>query len=68
MFDVERTTSSFTFHGKGFGHGVGLSQQGACNMARQNYSFEQILAFYYTGVKLERYPPDWLHRQSTLGN
>ncbi len=68
MFDVARTASGFTFCGKGFGHGVGLSQQGACNMARQDYSFQQILAFYYTGVKLERYSPDWHHRQSTLGN
>ena len=67
MFDVERGPGGFTFRGKGFGHGVGLSQQGACNMAKQNYSFEQILAFYYTGVKLERFPPDWLNRQSTPG-
>ena len=57
MFDIERRPAGFTFHGKGYGHGVGLSQQGACNMAQAGYSFQQILHFYYTGVGLKRYSP-----------
>ena len=41
----------FTFEGRGFGHGAGMSQWGACQMARKGYSFEQILQFYYPGTK-----------------
>ncbi len=57
MFDVERRPAGFVFYGKGYGHGVGLSQQGACKMAQAGYSFQQILHFYYTGVTLESYSP-----------
>lgn len=38
--------------GKGFGHGVGLCQEGAMKMANLGYSFLEILRFYYTGVHL----------------
>jgi len=55
MFDVERTPLGFAFFGKGYGHGVGLSQEGAGRMAQTGYSFEHILHFYYTGVRLERH-------------
>ena len=41
---------SFTFIGKGWGHNVGMSQYGAYAMARQGYTYVQILQFYYTGV------------------
>ncbi len=41
-----------TFVGKGFGHGVGLSQYGAKGMAESGYDFLQILQFYYTGVTI----------------
>jgi len=40
--------------GRGFGHGVGLSQFGAMRMARAGYDFRAILAFYYPGTVLER--------------
>ncbi len=43
------------FHdGKGFGHGVGLSQWGAEAKAQRGMSAEQILSFYYPGAKLFR--------------
>ena len=38
------------FLGKGWGHGVGLCQWGANFMARQGYSFDRILKYYYPGV------------------
>jgi stage II sporulation protein D len=38
--------------GKGFGHGVGLCQEGAMKMARLGYTFEQIALYYFPGVKL----------------
>ena len=43
-----------TFHGKGFGHAVGMSQHGAKIQARDGRSFEEILAFYYRGAGLVR--------------
>jgi stage II sporulation protein D len=36
--------------GKGFGHGVGLSQEGAMNMCDMGYSYADVIHFYYTGV------------------
>jgi len=47
------TGSSVTFTGSGNGHGVGMSQLGAVEMAKQGYTFEDILKFYYTGVTVE---------------
>lgn len=40
------------FTGYGYGHGVGLSQEGAMEMARRNYSFLDIINFYYKGVRV----------------
>lgn len=50
---------SFTFDGKGWGHGAGLCQYGANGMASPpyNYTFEQILAHYYPGAKLKSTSP-----------
>ena len=41
-----------TFNGKGFGHGVGLSQEGAMKMIDLGYDFLDVLRFYYTDVHL----------------
>ena len=44
---------SAVFVGKGWGHGVGMAQEGALQYSKQlNWSFEQILKFYYSGVTL----------------
>lgn len=40
----------FTFTVRGYGHGVGMSQYGADYLARQGYSFKEILQYYYTDV------------------
>ena len=40
------------FKGKGFGHGVGLSQEGAMKMIDLGYDFLDVLRFYYTDVHL----------------
>lgn len=49
-FAVTYQDGSFTFTVKGFGHGVGMSQYGADYLARQGYSYEEILHYYYTDV------------------
>jgi stage II sporulation protein D len=46
--------SRLTADGMGAGHGVGLCQWGAVGRARAGQGFEQILAAYYPGTKLER--------------
>ncbi len=46
------TGTNFTISGRGFGHGVGLSQYGAKGMAEDGYTFDQILKFYYTGIEI----------------
>lgn len=43
----------FTVTCKGYGHGVGLSQYGADYMARQGFSYKEILSHYYKGVSFE---------------
>lgn len=46
------TGNVFAFTGTGWGHNVGMSQYGACAMAQQGYTYQQILEFYYTGVTI----------------
>ncbi len=38
--------------GWGDGHGVGMCQTGAIGMARDGYSYQEILTFYYPGAKI----------------
>lgn len=38
--------------GRGYGHGVGMSQYGAYGMAREGRTYDEILAHYYTGITL----------------
>jgi stage II sporulation protein D len=52
LYEVESTATTVTFNGRGAGHGVGLCQAGAEEMARQGQSYRQILAFYYPGTQL----------------
>jgi len=51
--NVSRTPSLYTFTGKGWGHAVGMSQNGAIGMAKAGFTFDKILTHYFTGTKLE---------------
>ena len=44
----------FVLEGRGWGHGVGMSQYGAYGMAKAGRTYEEILTHYYTGVTLGR--------------
>jgi stage II sporulation protein D len=46
----------FSFAGRGWGHGLGLSQWGARSLAEAGYSYMQILGHYYPGAQLGRVP------------
>ncbi len=45
----------FDLLGYGWGHGVGLCQWGAFEMAREHYKYEDILKFYYPGTMIQDY-------------
>ncbi|MBQ8826819.1 MAG: SpoIID/LytB domain-containing protein [Oscillospiraceae bacterium] len=49
-FDVSYADGVFTFTTYGWGHGVGMSQNGANILAKQGYTYEEILKYYYTGI------------------
>ena len=49
-FSVTEDSDSCTFTTYGFGHGVGMSQYGADALAKDGYSFYEILKHYYTGI------------------
>jgi stage II sporulation protein D len=60
LFVVERNTDetgrtvSFTFTGRGWGHGVGMCQVGAYGLARAGWTYDKILKHYYTGIELTK--------------
>ena len=51
-FNIRVEGELVVFEGSGFGHGVGLSQEGAMRMANLGYSYTEILHYYYTDVHL----------------
>lgn len=50
FFSVTTSGDSVTLKGRGYGHGVGLCQEGAMVMAEKNFDYKQIINFYYTDV------------------
>ncbi len=50
FFSTKLAGSSIILSGKGYGHGVGLSQQGAMEMAETGYNYRKIIKFYYKNV------------------
>lgn len=52
-FEYQKTDSGWSFTVHGYGHGVGMSQYGANEMAKNGSKYDQILFHYYQGVKLE---------------
>ncbi len=41
------------FNGYGYGHGVGMPQDSAVEMAREGYSYDEILEYFYTDIEIE---------------
>jgi stage II sporulation protein D len=52
--NTDGNVAEFSFHGGGFGHGVGMCQDGAVGMAHKGHSYQDILKQYYTGVFVDR--------------
>ena len=51
-FEVRSAGGKFIFSGRGAGHGVGLCQAGAEEMAREGKNYREILSFYYPGTQI----------------
>ena len=54
VFTVRYDDGNFIFRVQGHGHGVGMSQYGANYLARQNYTYVEILSWYYTGCMMKQ--------------
>ena len=52
FFSVTVSGDSVILDGRGYGHGVGLCQEGAMAMASKGFTYRQIIGFYYTGVRI----------------
>ena len=53
--DVTATQNGFKLTARRFGHGVGMSQRGAQQMANEGFTYDRILDFYYPGITRTRY-------------
>jgi stage II sporulation protein D len=51
-FSVTVEGDSVRLRGKGYGHGVGLCQEGAMEMASIGFDYRRIIEYYYTGVAI----------------
>lgn len=54
-FKIYNSEESLIFDVKGIGTGIGLSQNGANELAKQGMGYEEIIKYYYTGVTIENY-------------
>ena len=55
FFDMFPDGDNVLVWGKGFGHGIGMSQEGAMKMASDGFSYQDILRFYFHEVRLMDY-------------
>ena len=51
-FDIVINESGVTITTRGYGHGVGMSQYGANGMAKEGYSYEEIVKYYYQNTEI----------------
>ena len=53
FFSIEPNDKKLVLKGRGYGHGVGMCQEGAMNMAKKGHKFDEIIKYYYTDVKIK---------------
>jgi stage II sporulation protein D len=63
-FHIEELDNEIILHGRGFGHGVGLCQEGAMNMAKKGKLAEDILQFYFSNVQIVPFDKQWLFKEN----
>ncbi len=54
LFNISASGGNFQISGRGFGHGLGLSQWGAYGLASQGANYQQILGHYYQNATLSQ--------------
>ena len=52
FFKISKSGDAFVIQGGGFGHGIGMSQNGANEMAKCGKNYQEILTFFYQGVTI----------------
>lgn len=57
-FKVKAGDDEIVFTGKGYGHGVGMSQNGAIGMALEGFTYDEILEWYYTDIDIYGFDED----------
>ena len=55
MFSIIPVDDELFIRGLGYGHGVGLCQEGAMEMARQGFNYKQIIKHYYKNVEIVKF-------------
>jgi len=53
-FTIKEADNIVTITTKGYGHGVGMSQYGALGMAKEGYTYDKILKYYYQGTEIKK--------------
>ena len=53
-FEIKQNEKQVIVNTKGYGHGVGMSQYGDNGMAKEGYTYDQILKHYYTDVQISK--------------
>lgn len=53
-YDSNGRAASYSFTGRGWGHGVGMCQYGAYGLAKMGVKYDEIIKHYYTGVDLTK--------------
>jgi stage II sporulation protein D len=64
LYELHSAGQQVIFSGRGAGHGVGLCQAGAEEMAREGKNYREILAFYYPNTELARPPQQVWQKRS----
>ncbi len=54
-FDIYKTKDGFVFKGRGLGHGVGLCQWGAKELARMGWDYKKILSYYFPKTEVKKW-------------
>lgn len=53
LFEISKENGKFKLIGRGYGHGVGMSQYGAVEMAKQGFNYKDIIAFYFPNTDVK---------------
>lgn len=54
FFEIKNEGDKIIIDGKGYGHGIGLCQFGAVEMAKKGFDYKSILQYYYSGIRIEK--------------